>query len=500
MREEFRYMAELPGTPPEQAWVREYLETLSEWESDILTASVTRCSPASAKEAVSHLLALHSGSVYLVKGGYEGLGERLLRSMGKSLPDDVLEYIDLRSMGMEFEDRNPGYFVGNRYAAYPPESAMTAYQGRDSPLPRDTGWSVKLKLASPAAPEGVWLRLPDYQSIDHEDGSDGEIAVAKDALRVESLNECTLLDARCVLPEAGNLQGQYASIEDLVFDGNNLGFILDERGQGAAHWLERFAAALEYEGCHTLRFALDISQNLDCYEWVSCENLKEFAANHLRSCGVSEELITSGAIHMKSYAEDLLETSGYMLTGDESAYVTRNTRTFSYNYSMEAEIPATPEGVPAQKGSALPENILSAFPQLCELADVASPEEAASANAAIREALASQGPDGLRQLQAVMEYEECDSLEDAAAIAAHLNCYSFVDIHDFCEATKAELLSKGVDKRALCCFDYETYAALTHDFGFIHTSDAAGVYLCRTDDSFQLPKWQEQDEMQGPTM
>ena len=57
-----------------------------------------------------------------------------------------------------------------------------------------------------------------------------------------------------------------------------------------------------------------------------------------------------------------------------------------------------------------------------------------------------------------------------------------------------------MDKRALCCFDYETYAALTHDFGFIHTSDAAGVYLCRTDDSFQLPKWQEQDEMQGPTM
>ena len=28
MREEFRYMAELPGTPSEQAWVRERLETL----------------------------------------------------------------------------------------------------------------------------------------------------------------------------------------------------------------------------------------------------------------------------------------------------------------------------------------------------------------------------------------------------------------------------------------------------------------------------------------
>lgn len=237
---------------------------------------------------------------------------------------------------------------------------MTAYQGRDSPLPEDDGWSVKLKLASPAAPEGVWLRLPDYQSIDHEDGSDGEIAAAKDALGVQNLDECTLLEARCILPEAGAVQNQYDSIEDLVRDGNNLGFILDERGQGAAHWLERFAAALEYEGCHTLRFALDISQNLDCYEWISCENLKEFAANHLRSCGVSEELITSGAIRMKSYAEDLLETSEYMLTGDESAYVTRNTRTFSYNYSMDSEITAA-ESAPAQGMDSLPASMPGPF-------------------------------------------------------------------------------------------------------------------------------------------
>ena len=56
---------------------------------------------------------------------------------------------------------------------------------------------------------------------------------------------------------------------------------------------------------------------------------------------------------MKSYAEDLLETSGYMLTGDESAYVTRNTRTFSYNYSMDAEVAAA-ESASAQGMDRLP--------------------------------------------------------------------------------------------------------------------------------------------------
>ena len=75
-----------------------------------------------------------------------------------------------------------------------------------------------------------------------------------------------MLEAQCALAEAGVIQEQYDSIEDLVRDGNNLGFVLDEQGQGAEHWRERFDAALEYEECDRLRLALDISQNLNCYE------------------------------------------------------------------------------------------------------------------------------------------------------------------------------------------------------------------------------------------
>ena len=102
---------------------------------------------------------------------------------------------------------------------------------------------------------------------------------------------------------------QYSSITDLVRDGDNLGYVLAEQGQGKAHWLDKFAAALEYEDCRTLKFALDISQNLRCYEWVPSSGIKEFAANNLRSCGVPEELIRSGNIDLDAYAEDLLESS-----------------------------------------------------------------------------------------------------------------------------------------------------------------------------------------------
>lgn len=345
----------------------------------------------------------------------------------------------------------------------------------------------------------MWLRLPDYQSIDQEDGSDGEIAAAKDALRVQSLNECALLEARCILPEAGDIAQQYESIEDLVFDGNNLGFILDERGQGAEHWMDRFAAALEYEGCRSLRFALDISQNLACYDWVSCERLKEFAADHLRSCGVSEELVCSGYIQMKSYAEDLLETSGFMLTCDESAYVVRNTRTFSYSYSTDAE--ATPKSAPVQGESALPEDILNASPQLAGLAADLSPEETISVNAALRESLAGRGPDGLRQLQAAMDYEDCASLEEAMEIAAHLDCYKFMEISICDETARQELLNKGLKEWVIeRCFNLSIYTAISHGLDDLYTSDDTGLYVHKSDLSFQLAYWQKRTGPAGPAM
>ena len=199
----------------------------------------------------------------------------------------------------------------------------------------DGSWSVKLKLASTADPEGVWLRLPDY-ALDTDYGV-GEIDLLLYELRVNDLNECTLLEARCILPEAGDLMQQYSSVTELVRDGDNLGYVLDEQGQGEPHWLEKFAAALEYEDCRTLKFALDIAQNLHCYEWVPRDGIKEFAADHLRSCGVPDELIQSGDIDLKAYAEDLLETSGYMEANDESGYLIRNAQEFVREYTAQQQ-------------------------------------------------------------------------------------------------------------------------------------------------------------------
>jgi hypothetical protein len=459
MTDDFKEFLELPGTPQEQEWLKERLETLSVRESYALAAVSMGYPPEKAADAIKSILSLPDCTLHPA-GSYEDLGKYSQKGAA-SLPEDVLPYVDFDHIGQKFEDEHPGLFIGGYYVEYPKRAAEPAYSGKNAFLPEDSDWSVKLKLASPAVPEGVWLRLPGYDGKIAEDAD--EVVLALDELRVKSLEDCTLLEARCILPEAGDLTKQYSSITDLVRDGDNLGYVLAEQGQGKAHWLDKFAAALEYEDCRTLKFALDISQNLRCYEWVPSSGIKEFAANNLRSCGVPEELIQSGNIDLDAYAEDLLERSGYMETGSETGYLTRNGREFVRDLTAPAQ-----------------QDVLKAVPMLEKMSSQAVPEDAAAARAAIAEALAGRGECGLRQLQAAMESEDCASLEEAVEIAGRLDSYEFVEIGSFREKAEKELLEKGLDKKVIDrCVDFTAYAALTHEFESIYSSRNTGLYVRR---------------------
>lgn len=458
--EEFDYLLELPGTPQEREWLEERLETLSVREGYVLAAESMRRPPGTAAEAINSIQNLSGCEIHLA-GSYEELGRFSLDQASK-LPEDVLPYVDFDHIGQQFENEHPGLFIGSCYVEYPKEPPELAYRGEGTPLPEDSDWSVKLKLASPAVPEGAWLRLPDYDGQIPE--KSGEVTLVLEKLRVKSLEDCTLLEARCILPEAGDLKGQYDNVTELVRDGDNLGYILDEQGQGAPHWMEKFAAALEYEGCHTLKFVLDISQNLHCYEWVPHDNLKEFAAKNLRSYGVSEELIQSGNINLKDYAEDLLDTSGYMEASGDTGYLIRNSREFVRKYTAED----TPSW----------QDVLKAAPRLEQLSGEAGSEDTAATKTAIIKALAGRGADGIRQLQAAMECERCGSLEDAAGIASHLESYDFVEMAGFEESVKQELLAKGLNEEVIrSCIDFGAYAAISYGYDSVYNSFDTGLYV-----------------------
>lgn len=132
---------------------------------------------------------------------------------------------------------------------------------------------------------------------------------------------------------------QYTDAADLIYDGNELWLFLDNQYQGFPNYMEHLSAAMEYENCHDLRSALNIAQNIQCYEWIPRDKLIETAEKELRDLGVSEKIIQSGAIDLKAYGDDVLVNQGYRLTADESAYIARNSREFVCKYTT----PPAPE-------------------------------------------------------------------------------------------------------------------------------------------------------------
>ncbi len=331
---DFDYLAQLPGEEREQDWIRKRLGTLSARESIVLAAAAQADPPENAAQAIDQLQILDEYRILLDAGSYEMLGRRHLMN-DTAMPVDALPFLDLEAVGRQYEDQHPGLFIGSYYVQYPETPPEPVYRP-GAALPADDGWSVKVKLASPAVPEGVWLRLPGPFEDGYEDTMEEVLALRE--LRVKRWDECALVDAACVLPEAGDLVAQYSdTVADLLYDGVELGLVLDQKGQGSPHFMERYAAALALEGCQSLKLALDISQNLNCYDWMQRADLEESGRCKLLDAGVTEKQIRASGVDLAGYRAHLLEQEGYTPTANGWGYIRRNANEFAYQFSTPAQ-------------------------------------------------------------------------------------------------------------------------------------------------------------------
>ena len=317
----FSELLSFPHTDAEGKWLRERLETLSVKESAVLTALLSWKEPKTAADAVNLLLNVSRCDVYFPVSGYADLGERYLKEQGVKLPDGVEKFTDMEALGRVCERKSPGQFVGDCYVLRP-ESVMPEPYSARNPESLGDGWNIRVKLASESCPEGVWIHLPDYNFV--EDELTGEIGIALRRLGAEDIGECRILDAQCDVPGVGDIPTQYDSVEALLYDANNMGFILDERGQGAPDFREKFAAALEYENCETLADAVSIGAEAGSYEVVKVENLRDFAEKRLEDGGVPPEM--RAAVNLEEYAEGRLLDSGFRKSRDGTLFVGRADR------------------------------------------------------------------------------------------------------------------------------------------------------------------------------
>lgn len=321
MRREWTRLLEVPLNNRERQWLQERLEVLSVEEEAKLAAALLRTDPWTAQESVDCLLSLAEYQVCHPAGSYEALGRYALR-YELSLPAELEEHVDLEKLGRRYEDFHPGVFVGRSYVEYPPRPPQAQYDGYTLPQ-EDLSWSVRLKLASPAVPEGVWVRLPDYSDV--SGGPPGELDMALEALDVTLIQDCTLQEARCVLPEVQDLM-DYEDLGKLIYDGQDLGFALDDAGRGLPDFWGRLAAGLELEHCRTLRQAADIAANARAYDLIPTDQVAEYGRAQLNRLNRDAEWspLLAGCVDLDSYGTALLEQAGYQLNTLETAYIRRD--------------------------------------------------------------------------------------------------------------------------------------------------------------------------------
>lgn len=253
----------LEGTEKEKAYLKNRFAEMSVKEQYISEGAVKSISIKTAPDLINLTKQLNIFDFYYKATDNKSLGEYIARYK-EDASDDILPFIKTEELGREYHEDFEGIFTDQGYITQK-NSLKEIYDG--SNLDKMTGddWTIKIKASSEDCPEGLWINLPDYEISSLEPD---ELAIALDTLGINRWNECTLLDAKCVFPNIIDLAEQYDSIDKLIEDANNFGYVCDEQGQGKPFFIEHLESAIEFEGCTRLDFALDISQNLNCYDFA----------------------------------------------------------------------------------------------------------------------------------------------------------------------------------------------------------------------------------------
>lgn len=186
--------------------------------------------------------------------------------------------------------------------------------------------------------EGVWIGFPDtgeYMDTAHPD----ELLLGLDALNAETLEQCIAVDVDCVLPQFTDLLAQYDTAGELVSHAIDFGYVWAEQGQGEPHWLEKWQAVMELEDCHRLDLALDLAQNLHCYEFIPRGvDLAQYGMELAKKENVlNQDPLLNQCFDSVAYAQHHI--AKYGLSATDHGYAAWNGTEVIYEYSQPEQGP-----------------------------------------------------------------------------------------------------------------------------------------------------------------
>ncbi|QNK39963.1 hypothetical protein [Caproicibacter fermentans] len=323
---------ELPGTAEETQYLGWRLSEMSVRERYLLEGASQLQSVDTAADLINLTEQLDSFSLCLGATDDAALGAYAARYREK-IPEKRISLLDTARWGRDLRERHGGVFTSGGFVEQT-SPLQQRYTAGDSLSRLTAGEAVmRLKLASAHCPDGVWLILPDHEPVT---GEPDELAAARRALGVTGWDGAVLLEEKCCLWNITNPASQYATLEQLIDAGNNLGYVLEEQGQGMPCFDEYFRTAMELEGCTRLDEALDISQNLNCYDFIPSEEHWEKFGRRIaeRSGIVDPDSAAAMYFDYAGYCKSEIERLGLKRCAD--GYIARNGRAFLHEFSEPA--------------------------------------------------------------------------------------------------------------------------------------------------------------------
>lgn len=320
------------GTENEKAYLKNRFTEMSVKEQYVFEGAIQIIPTETASDLINLTEQLSKFDFYYKAIDDRSLGEYVARYK-EDASDEIIPFIKTEQLGREYHEDFNGVFTNKGYL-YQRNSLKQIYDGSNLDKMMGDDWTVKIKVGNKDYPEGVWVNLPDYEFYSLEPD---EMAIASDALGINKWSICALLDAKCVLPNIKELAEQYDSIEELISDANNFGYVCDEQGQGRAFFIENLESAMELEGCTRLDFALDISQNLNCYDFAPKDDKLERHGRLLaKKNGIVEpDTILGDNFDYTLYAKAEIEKKG--LEPCKNGFIKLNEEEFHYEFSKEPD-------------------------------------------------------------------------------------------------------------------------------------------------------------------
>ncbi len=322
----------LEGTEVEKQFLQNRFNEMSVKEQYILEGAVEFIEVNNVMDLINLTEQLSRFDFYYKATDEKSLGEYVTKYK-EDVSNEILPFIKTEKLGREYHEDFQGLFTSHGYIIQR-NTIKQIYDGTN--LDKMTGgdWTVKLKVSSKSNPEGVWVNLADYEFSTLEPD---DMAIALDVLGIGDWNEANLLDVKCIFPNIIGLKDQYDNLEKLIIDGNNLGYVCDEQDQGRDFFMEHLESAMELEGCTRLDFALDISQNLNCYDFIpGSADFEKYGKLIAEKHGIVKlDSILGDNFDYIKYAKADIEKKE--LESYKHGFIKRNEEKFYYEFSKEPD-------------------------------------------------------------------------------------------------------------------------------------------------------------------